>query len=618
MNKIERINDFVIRFSNINGSGSASANNLFAKAVFRLGVPVSPKNIFPSNIQGLPTWYEVRVNESGFLGRRGGIDIAVAVNGQTLFSDYQDVLPGGYFLFDSTKELPENFQRNDVNVIGIPLTALCNEAFSNPKLRQLLKNIIYVGALSYLLDLEFSVLTDSIKMQFKKKPKLAEPNIQALDIGFSYARDHYPDMCKLSVRKSTKLGTDIMMDGNSAFALGAVYAGATVVGWYPITPSTSVIEAFERYANRYRIEEETGRKKVAIIQAEDELAAIGIAIGANWNGARAFTATSGPGISLMSEMLGLAYFAEIPVVLVDVQRTGPSTGMPTRTQQSDLLACAYASHGDTKNVLLIPCDPKECFAFGADAFDLAERLQTPIIVMSDLDLGMNDHISAPLEWDENRKYDRGKVLGADDLEQMKEKWGRYLDVYGDGICYRTIPGSHPTKGAYFTRGTSHNQYAAYTEESSDYEANMKRLLVKWETARSLIPAPKIKIRDPEYKIGLIFYGTSTHSTYEAVSRFSQEGVKLNSLRVRAFPFQDEVVEFVDRHEVVFVIEQNRDGQLRTMLTSECGIDPKKLQSILNIDGLPITANFITNSIRNSRFITPTQSLQNQAMTGGKS
>ena len=618
MNKIERINDFVIRFSNINGSGSASANNLFAKAVFRLGVPVSPKNIFPSNIQGLPTWYEVRVNESGFLGRRGGIDIAVAVNGQTLFSDYQDVLPGGYFLFDSTKELPENFQRGDINVIGIPLTALCNEAFSNPKLRQLLKNIIYVGALSYLLDLEFSVLTDSIKMQFKKKPKLAEPNIQALDIGFSYARDHYPDMCKLSVKKSAKLGTDIMMDGNSAFALGAIYAGATVAGWYPITPSTSVIEAFERYANRYRIEEETGRKKVAIIQAEDELAAIGIAIGANWNGARAFTATSGPGISLMSEMLGLAYFAEIPVVLVDVQRTGPSTGMPTRTQQSDLLACAYASHGDTKNVLLIPCDPKECFAFGADAFDLAERLQTPIIVMSDLDLGMNDHISAPLEWDENRKYDRGKVLGADDLEQMKEKWGRYLDVDGDGICYRTIPGSHPTKGAYFTRGTSHNQYAAYTEESSDYEANMKRLLVKWETARSLIPAPKIKIRDPEYKIGLIFYGTSTHSTYEAVSRFSQEGVKLNSLRVRAFPFQDEVVEFVDRHEVVFVIEQNRDGQLRTMLTSECGIDPKKLQSILNIDGLPITANFITNSIRNSRFITPTQSLQNQAMTGGKS
>jgi len=618
MNKIEKTNDFVIRFSNINGSGSASANNLFAKAVFRLGIPVSPKNIFPSNIQGLPTWYEVRINESGFLGRRGGIDIGVAVNGQTLFTDYQDILPGGYFLFDSTKELPEEFQRDDVNVIGIPLTSLCNKAFSNPKLRQLLKNIIYVGALSFLLDLDFSILTESINMQFKKKPKLAEPNIQALEIGFSYARDHYPDICRLSIKKSDRVGSDIMMDGNSGFALGAIYAGATVAGWYPITPSTSVIEAFERYANAYRIEEETGQKKVAIIQAEDELAAIGIVIGASWNGSRAFTATSGPGISLMSELLGLAYFAEIPAVLVDVQRTGPSTGMPTRTQQSDLLACAYASHGDTKNVLLFPCDPRECFTLGADAFDLAERLQTPVIVMSDLDLGMNDHISPPMEWDDERKYDRGKVLGTADLEQKKEKWGRYLDVDGDGICYRTIPGSHPTKGAYFTRGTSHNQYAAYTEESGEYEANMKRLLVKWQTARRLIPSPKIRIRDPEYKIGLIFYGTSTHSTYEAVSRFSEKGVKLNTLRVRAFPFQNEVVEFVDRHDVLFVIEQNRDGQLRTMLINECGILPDKLQSILNIDGLPITANFITSSIRNSRFITPMKSHQNQSTTGGLS
>jgi 2-oxoglutarate ferredoxin oxidoreductase subunit alpha len=615
MNKIEKTNDFVIRFSNVNGSGSASANNLFAKAVFRLGIPVSPKNIFPSNIQGLPTWYEVRINESGFLGRRGGIDIAVAVNGQTLLTDYQDVLPGGYFLFDSSKELPEEFQRDDVNVVGIPLTSLCNEAFSNPKLRQLLKNIIYVGALSFLLDLDFSVLTDSINMQFKKKPKLAEPNIQALEIGFSYARDHYPGMCRLSIKKSDQVGSDIMMDGNSAFALGAIYAGATVAGWYPITPSTSVIEAFERYANGYRVEKETGRKKVAIIQAEDELAAIGIVIGASWNGARSFTATSGPGISLMSELLGLAYFAEIPVVLVDVQRTGPSTGMPTRTQQSDLLACAYASHGDTKNVLLLPCDPRECFTLGADAFDLAERLQTPVIVMSDLDLGMNDHISPPMEWDDNRKYDRGKVLDTKDLEQMKEKWGRYLDVDGDGICYRTLPGSHPTKGAYFTRGTSHNQYAAYTEESSEYEANMKRLLVKWETARSLVPSPKIRIRDPEYKIGLIFYGTSTHSTYEAVSRFSQKGIELNSLRIRAFPFQDEVIEFIDQHDVLFVIEQNRDGQLRSMLIIECGVAPDKLQSILNIDGLPITANFITSSIRNSRFINPMESRRNQAATG---
>lgn len=617
MNKIERTNDFVIRFCNVNGSGSASANNLFAKAVFRLGVPVSPKNIFPSNIQGLPTWYEVRVNEDGFLGRRGGIDIAVAVNRQTLFGDYQDVLPGGYFIYDSTKPLPENFQRDDISEIGIPLTTLCNEAFSNPKLRQLLKNIIYVGVLSFLLDIDLSILTGSIKKQFKKKPKLAEPNIQALEIGFSYAKDHYPDTCGISVRKSDKLTNEIMMDGNSAFALGAVYAGATVTGWYPITPSTSIIEAFERYTNMYRIEEETGRKKVAIIQAEDELAAIGIVIGGSWNGARSFTATSGPGISLMSELLGLAYFAEIPAVLVDVQRTGPSTGMPTRTQQSDLLACAYASHGDTKQILLFPCDPRECFEFGAEAFDLAERLQTPVIVMSDLDLGMNDHVSAPMQWEGDRKYDRGKVLSADDLENMQEKWGRYLDVDGDGICYRTIPGSHPTKGAYFTRGTSHNQYAAYTEESSEYEANMKRLLAKWQTARTLIPSPRIKIRDPEYTIGLIFYGTSTHAAYESIRRFSRDGLEINSLRVRAFPFQGEVIEFINQHNILFVIEQNRDGQLRTMLINECEIDPARLQSILNIDGLPIAASFISDTIQKSNLITIPESLQKQDITGGK-
>jgi len=616
MNRIERINDFVIRFCNVNGSGSASANNLFAKAIFRLGVPVSPKNIFPSNIQGLPTWYEVRVNEDGFLGRRGGIDITVAVNSQTLFGDYMDVLPGGYFIYDSTKPLPEEFQRKDISVIGIPLTRLCNEAFSNPKLRQLLKNIIYVGVLSSLLDLDFSVLTDAIKKQFKKKPKLAEPNIQALEIGFSYARDHYPGTCGLSVRKSDKLTDEIMMDGNSAFGLGAVYAGATVTGWYPITPSTSVIEAFEKYANLYRIEEETGRKKVAIIQAEDELAAIGIVIGASWNGARSFTATSGPGISLMAELLGLAYFAEIPVVLIDVQRTGPSTGMPTRTQQSDLLACGYASHGDTKNILLFPCDPKECFEMGADAFDLAERLQTPVIVMSDLDLGMNDHISAPMQWDDERKYDRGKVLSTDDLEHLKEKWGRYLDVDGDGICYRTIPGSHPTKGAYFTRGTSHNQYAAYTEESSEYEANMKRLLVKWQTARTILPKPRIKIRDPEHNIGLIFYGTSTHAAYESISRFSANGLKINSIRIRAFPFQDEVIDFINNHKTVFIIEQNRDGQLRTMLINECSINPAKLQPILNIDGLPVAADFITRAIHDSGLIPTPESLQ-QHTTGEK-
>lgn len=597
MNKIESVNDFVVRFANVNGSGSASANNLFARAIFRLGVPVSPKNIFPSNIQGLPTWYEVRVNEHGFLGRRGGVDLAVAVNGQTLFQDYREVLPGGYFLYDSTRELSDAFNRDDITVIGVPLTTLCNDEFKNPKLRQLLRNIIYVGALSFLLDLDFSILTESIDKQFRKKPKLGEPNIKALELGFAYAKEHHAGVCRLSVRKSNKLGDEILVDGNTALGLGAVYAGATVTGWYPITPSTSVVEAFERYSRQFRTEQDTGRNKVAILQAEDELAAIGIVIGASWNGARAFTATSGPGISLMSEFLGLAYFAEIPTVVINVQRAGPSTGMPTRTQQADLLACAYASHGDTKNVLLFPCDPKECFDLGADAFDLAERLQTPVIVMLDLDLGMNDHVSDPLVWDDNRTYDRGKVLSAEELDSRQEKWGRYLDVDGDGICYRTYPGTHPTKGAYVTRGTSHNEYAGYTEESPIYQAGMERLLVKWQTARGLMPVPHTKIRDTDHAVGVVFFGTTTHAAYEAISRLAEQGLKINSLRLRAFPFQDEVADFINRHRLIFIIEQNRDGQLRTMLMTENGISPRKLQSILNFDGLPITADFITEKIQ---------------------
>lgn len=616
MIKIESVNDFVVRFANVNGSGSASANNLFAKAIFRSGVPVSPKNIFPSNIQGLPTWYEVRVNERGFLGRRGGVDLTVGVNGQTMLQDYLELLPGGYFVYDSTKELRDGFDRDDITLIGVPLTSLCNEAFENPKLRQLLKNIIYVGSLSYLLDIDFSILTDSIKKQFKKKPKLAEPNIKALELGYNYAKEHHQGACKLSVARVDKLGDDILMDGNSAVGLGAVYAGATVTGWYPITPSTSVIEAFERYANMFRTEEDTGRHKVALIQAEDELAAIGIVIGASWNGARAFTATSGPGVSLMNEFLGLAYFAEIPAVLINVQRAGPSTGMPTRTQQSDVLSCAYASHGDTKNILLFPCDPKECFDFGASSFDLAERLQTPVIVMSDLDLGMNDHVSAPLQWDDNRKYDRGKVLNAEQLDSLEEKWGRYLDVDGDGICYRTYPGTHPTKGAYFTRGTSHNEYSAYTEDSSIYKEGMDRLLVKWETARTLVPGPHTKFHDPECGIGVIFYGTTTHAAYEATTRLSEnKGLKINTLRVRAFPFQEEVIEFINKHETIFVIEQNRDAQLRTMLMTENDLSPRKLQSILNYDGLPITADFITEKIRD--LLESEEQPNSQNIKGGK-
>jgi len=596
MKKIERTNDFVIRFANVNGSGSASANNLFAKVVYRLGVPVSPKNIFPSNIQGLPTWYEVRVNEKGYLGRRGGADFIIAVNGQTLRQDFDMVLPGGYFFYDSSRELPESFQRGDITVIGVPLTLLCNSEFSDPRLRQLLKNIVYVGALAFLLDIGLEPVVDSIQTQFSKKPKLAEPNIKALEIGYNYAREYHPESCGLSIRPSEAVGDKVIIDGNSAVGLGAIYAGATVAGWYPITPSTSVVEAFERYAKRYRISSESGKKDYAVIQAEDELAAIGIAIGGGWNGARSFTATSGPGISLMSEFLGLAYFAEIPVVLVDVQRSGPSTGMPTRTQQSDILACAYASHGDTRNVLLLPSDPFECFQMTADAFDLADRLQTPVIVLSDLDLGMNDHLCKPFDWDDKRRYDRGKVLSSEDLDTIKEKWGRYLDIDKDGICYRTLPGTHPEKGAYVTRGTSHNEFAGYTEESSAYERGMKRLMSKWETARHLVPSPEIIIRDEASKLGMVFFGSSTYASLEAIDKLEENSILINSMKIKAFPFQADVFNFINRHEIVFIIEQNRDSQMKILISGECHISPGKLVSVTHFNGLPITATIITNHI----------------------
>ena len=600
MNKIERINDFVVRFANVNGSGSASANNLFAKAVFRMGIPVSPKNIFPSNIQGLPTWYEVRISEKGYLGRRESIDFVVAVNGQTLKKDYDTLASGGYFLYDSTRPLPENFARKDINLIPIPLTEMANQAFATPRLRQLLKNIIYIGALSYLLDLEFSVLTGSIEKQFAKKPKLAEPNIKALEMGFTYAKENFGNFCFLTLQRRDNLPKDaILIDGNSALGLGAVYGGATVTGWYPITPSTSVIESFEKYCNAFRIEDGTGKKKVAIIQTEDELAALGVVIGASWNGARAFTATSGPGLSLMSEFLGLAYFAEIPVVLVNVQRAGPSTGMPTRTQQSDILASAFASHGDSKHVLLFPSTPKECFDLGTDAFDLADRLQTPVIILSDLDLGMNDHVSEPFSWDNNRCYDRGKVMTAEMLEEKRDKWGRYLDVDGDGICFRTYPGTHPTKGAYFTRGTSHNEYSGYTEDSKVYQKGMERLLLKWETARSYVPAPEITIADPKSTIGIIHFGTSSYACQEALDMLAEKDIAINGLRIKSFPFHKDIQDFLDQHQRIYVVEQNRDAQMRTLLINDCDVANEKLLSVLNFDGMPITAETIFQSITQS-------------------
>lgn len=594
--KIQRVNDFVVRFANVNGSGSASANDLFARVLYRLGVPISPKNIFPSNIQGLPTWFEVRVSEDNYLGRRGGVDFMVAVNGQTMKQDYAMVLPGGYFLYDSTRPLSEEYQRSDITLIAIPLTELCNHEFSSPNLRRLLKNIIYIGALTALLDIDLKAVTDSIIRQFRKKPKLAKPNIRALEIGYTYAVKHHSDSCALVVRPSAAVGDRILLDGNTAAGLGALFAGATVVGWYPITPSTSVIETFERFAERYRVDRKSGRKKYAVIQAEDEQAAIGIAIGAGWNGARAFTATSGPGISLMTEFLGLAYFAEIPIVLINVQRCGPSTGMPTRTQQADLLASAYASHGDTRNVLLFPSDPHECFSMTADAFDLADRLQTPVIVMSDLDLGMNSHLCDPLNWDDDRQYDRGKVMSAEDLDDIKKPWGRYLDIDGDGICYRTLPGTHPQKGAYVTRGTSHNEYAAYTEESQAYERGMNRILAKWETARSCVPCPEITLRDKNSKLGALYYGSTSRAALEAFDQLADKDILVNDIRILAYPFQKEVFDFIQQHDLVFVIEQNRDAQMKILLSGECQVAPGKLESVTNFNGLPITATMITNRI----------------------
>ncbi|HWP24919.1 MAG TPA: 2-oxoacid:acceptor oxidoreductase subunit alpha [Xanthobacteraceae bacterium] len=594
-NPICSVNDFVVRFANVNGSGSASANELFARAVLRMGVPVAPRNIFPSNIQGLPTWYEVRISEAGHLGARGGTDLMVAMNPQTWDKDVASIEPGGYLLYDSTKPLPAAKFRDDITVIGVPLTAICNREYTDPRQRQLFKNIIYVGVLSALLDMDVAAIEKLIGEQFKGKDRLIQPNIHALHLGRDYALKNIQCPLPIRVRKADAVGDRIFIEGNSAAALGALYGGATVCAWYPITPSSSLADAFTRYCARYRIDPETKKAKYAIIQAEDELASIGIVIGAAWNGARAFTATSGPGISLMQEFLGLAYFAEVPAVVFDVQRGGPSTGMPTRTQQSDIIACAYASHGDTKHVLLFPEDPYEAFEFGALAFDLADRLQTPVFVMMDLDIGMNHRLCKPLTWDDSRKYDRGKVMTAADLEAGKE-FGRYLDVDGDGIPYRTYPGTHPTKGAFFTRGTSRDRYARYTEEGAPYADNMQRLLRKFETAKDLVPRPVVAYAGKSTKYGVIYYGSTSPAMDEAIHMIEARGHNLDRLRVRAFPFHSSVASFVADHDFVFVVEQNRDAQLRSLIVNECGIDPVRLVPILHYDGTPITARFIARAI----------------------
>jgi 2-oxoglutarate/2-oxoacid ferredoxin oxidoreductase subunit alpha len=592
---ISSVNDFVVRFANVNGSGSASANELFARSVLRMGIPVAPRNIFPSNIQGLPTWYEVRISEAGHLGARGGTDLMVAMNPQTWDKDVAGIESGGYLLYDCTKPMPKSKFREDITVIGVPLTAICNREYTDPRQRQLFKNIIYVGALCALLDMDIEVIEQLVTEQFRSKEKLINANLHALHLGRDWALKNLQCPIGLHLRHAKAVGDRIFIEGNSAAALGAVYGGATVCAWYPITPSSSLADAFTSHCRRLRVDTVTKKNKVAIVQAEDELASIGMVIGAAWNGARAFTATSGPGISLMQEFLGLAYFAEIPAVIFDVQRAGPSTGMPTRTQQCDLISCAYASHGDTKHVLLFPEDPAEAFDFAADAFDLADRLQTPIFVMLDLDIGMNHRLCRPLSWDDNRQYDRGKVMTAADLDAGKD-FGRYLDVDGDGIPYRTYPGTHPTKGSFFTRGTSRDRYARYTEEGAPYADNMQRLIRKFETAKDLVPRPLQANAGKPTKYGVIYYGSTSPAMDEAIHMIEARGQSLNRLRVRAFPFHSSVTSFVADHDFVFVVEQNRDAQLRSLIVNECGIDPIRLVPILHYDGTPITARFIARAI----------------------
>ena len=590
---MNKVNDFVIKFANVNGSGSASANLMFAKSIFRMGIPVSPKNIFPSNIQGLPTWYEIRINKDGYLARREGVDCLVALNPQTYQSDIRELVKGGYLIYDST--MNRKFSRQDINIIGIPMASICAEHYDDPRQRQLFKNIICLGALSVLLKIDISVLKGLIKEEFQKKPKLIKPNLHALGLGRKYAQENLTSKFGLQLKSMKTKNKKIMIQGNEASGLGCVYAGATVASWYPITPSTSLAEAFEKYVNMFR-KDSKNNVKGAVVQAEDELSAIGMAIGANWNGARAFTATSGPGISLMSEFLGLAYFAEIPLVLFNIQRGGPSTGMPTRTQQSDILSSAYASHGDTKHILLFPSDPKECFDMSIQAFDIAERLQTPVIFMSDLDIGMNDWVVDPLTVEQNYYLDRGKVLSEKDLDSL-EMWGRYLDIDGDGIPYRTIPGTHPSKGSFFTRGTSHDAFAGYTEDGRINAENLKRITKKFRKSTRYLPKSIRKNSKQNTDIGLIYFGSTSPAVDEALDYLNGEGYNIDKLRIRSFPFDKSLERFIDDHEHLFILEQNRDAQMKFLIPNELKKDINNFISLLNFDGSPVTAKFIVDEFK---------------------
>jgi 2-oxoglutarate ferredoxin oxidoreductase subunit alpha len=592
--QIVRINDFALKLANVNGTGSASANSLLMQAIFRMGIPVSGKNLFPSNIQGLPTWYEIRVNKDGHTARSVDYDLMVAMNSETYARDVAEVKAGGYLLYDSSWPLPHHLQRADVTLLGVPLAHLCNQTFGEPRERILMKNIAYAGVLVALLDIDMAVVDQLLLEQFgAKKKALMESNRKALRLGYDFAVDNFTCPLPIRLSKMDATGDSVLIDGNTATALGCVYAGATVAAWYPITPATSVMDGFKSFCEKYRKDPVTGKRNFCILQAEDELAAMGMVIGASWNGARAFTSTSGPGVSLMSELLGLAYYAEIPVVLVDVQRTGPSTGMPTRTQQSDILACAYASHGDTKHILLFPSNPNECFQFAVKSFDLAERFQTPVIMLSDLDIGMNDWVVPRFKWDDNYVPDRGRVLSAEDLAGM-DKFYRYSPSDENHVAARSVPGVH-SKGAFFTRGSGHNKLGGYTEIPDEYQEVVDRLAKKHKAAAKFVPAPIVEKHEGA-SFGLVSLGGCDPAMREAVSLFEKKGIRVDYMRVRGFPFDQPVEDFLNAHPVNYIVEQNRDGQLRTLLLNETGVPKDKLQSVLFYGGFPLSARHVVEAI----------------------
>jgi 2-oxoglutarate ferredoxin oxidoreductase subunit alpha len=589
------VNDFAFKIATVNGTGSASANGLLMQSIYRMGIPVSGKNVFPSNIQGLPTWYEIRVSKDGYMARPAHIDLVVALNPATYAKDVAAVRRGGWLLYDSSWPLDRALVRDDITILGIPFGNLCVEAFAGDRERTLMRNIAYTGALVALLDIDMDVIGEMIREQFAKKRSLLDSNFRALHIGFDYAKKHFT--CPLPIRLERMNATRdyVLLDGNTSAALGCLYAGATVGAWYPITPATSLMEAFSGFCKRYRVDPETKRNNYCILQAEDELSAAGITIGAGWAGARAFTSTAGPGISLMSEFIGLAYYTEIPGVFFDIQRTGPSTGMPTRTQQADLLSIAYLSHGDTKHIALFPSNPAECFSMSVSAFDLSERFQTPVFVVSDLDIGMNDWMVKRLTWDDGYRPDRGKVLDADQLARI-QRFSRYLDVDGDGIAARSLPGVHP-KGAYFVRGSGHDKHAAYTEDAAEYREVVDRLAKKLKTAEEAVPAPEILSRNgSSASIGLVALGGTHAAMLEARDALAAQGIDADYMRIRAFPFGSAVRQFLESHETLFVIEQNRDAQLRSLLTIETGTPRDRMTSVLDYGGLPLTAELVTGEI----------------------